>query len=217
MDSPAPRSPRDHLRDRLTTVRRAVLRRRRLLAVLCVAGAVAAGLRATAPPAAPTVELVVAARDLPAGQVLGTGDLAVADVPPDALPGGAVTEENGVAGAVLASPLRAGEPVTDVRVVGPGLADAADGRVAVPVRLSDAAQAALLTAGDVIDLMATDPEHSTTSTIAAGAIVLAVPPPADGADALSGRLVVLGISETAVAEVTAAAVTAFVTFAWPNR
>ncbi len=206
------------LRDRLTSVRRAVLRRRRLLAVLCVAAAAAAGLRATAPPAAPTAEVLVAGRDLPAGALLSTDDLTVVELSPNTAPEGVLTDVADAAGAILAAPLRAGEPVTDVRLVGPGLADTAPGTIAVPVRLSDAAQVGLLRVGDEVDLLATDPESRTTVTIASGALVLAVPDPdSETSDAITGRLAVLGIPESTVVDVAGAAVTSFVTYAWTNR
>jgi len=204
--------------DRLTSVRRTVLRRRRLLAVLCTVGAVAAGLRATAPPAPPTVDALVAARDLPAGAVLAEDDLMSVALPPDTVPAGVLTDTGDATGAILAAALRAGEPVTDVRLVGPGLANAATGTVAVPVRLSDAAQVGLLAVGDEIDLLATDPEARITETVASGALVLAVPDvKQDAPDAITGRLVVLGIPASTVVEVTAAAVTAFVTYVWTSR
>ena len=48
-------------------------------------------------------------------------------------------------GRVLAAPVRRGEPVTDVRVVGPGLwSQVPAGQVAAPVRLADLAVATLL-------------------------------------------------------------------------
>jgi Flp pilus assembly protein CpaB len=209
------RSRRTRLHDGLTTARRAVLRRRRLLAAACAAAAVGAALHATAPPPPPTVEILVASRDLPAGTALEADDVELRAVEPGQVPAGALTA--GRTGARLASPLRAGEPVTDVRLVGPDLTHGGDGLVALPVRLSDAGQAALLTVGDEIDLMATDPERRSTVTLAPRAVVLALPPPADGADALTGRLVVLGIPGAGVADVTAAAVTAFVTYAWSDR
>jgi Flp pilus assembly protein CpaB len=209
---------RVRLLDRLTSVRRAVLRRRRLLAVLCAIGAAAAGLRATAPPAAPTVEVLVAASDLPAGAELRAEDLSTVALTQETAPDGVLTEVGEAAGAILAAPLRAGEPVTDVRLVGPGLADAAPGTVAVPVRLSDAAQAGLLRVGDEVDLLATDPQSRTTATIASDALVLAVPElEQDAPDAITGRLIVAGIPDSSVAEVTGAAVTSFVTYAWTNR
>lgn len=204
------------LEHRGATLRRGVLRRRRLIAVVCTAGAVAAGLHAAAPPEPPTTTVLTAAHDLPAGAVLSPDDLRSVGLPPDVAPEGALTDPAVADGTLLASPLRAGEPVTDVRLVGQGLA--APGTVAVPVRLSDAAQVGLLTVGDEIDLLATEPESRTTETVAAGVVVLAVPEvAADAPDALTGRLVVLGVPSSEVGEVTGAAVTAFVTYAWPSR
>jgi len=208
----------DRLRDRLTSVRRAVLRRRRTLAVLCTVTAVAAGVRAAAPPATPTVAVLVAASDLPAGARLDAGDLATVALAPEAVPDGALDRPGDAVGSLLAAPVRAGEPITDVRLVGPALADTAPGTVALPVRLSDGAQAGLLETGDAIDLLATEPESRTTTTVASGAVVLAVPDlDREAPDAIPGRLVVLGIPAAAVGEVTASAGTAFVTYAWTNR
>lgn len=206
------------IRDRLTSVRRAVLRRRRLLAVVCTVGAVAAGLQATVPPAPLTDQILVAARDLPAGAVLDGDDLRTVGMAPDLTPDGVLTDAADVTGAILASPLRAGEAMTDVRLVGPGLADSAPGTVALPVRVSDAAQVGLLEVGDEIDLLATDPESRATSTIASGALVLAVPDLDERTpDAITGRLIVVGIPVSTVGLVTGAAVTSFVTYSWTNR
>ena len=79
-------------------------------------------------------------------------------------------------GRTLAAPLRRGEPVTDVRLVGPELTDGTPGLTAVPVRLPDAAMVALLEVGDLIDLIATDPQGSGATVVAAGVPVLAIPP-----------------------------------------
>lgn len=206
------RSPRD----RLTTLHRAILRRRRPLAAACTAIATFAALRAVAPPAAETVSVQVAATDLPAGHVLTGGDLETRSVAPDHRPDGLVTDP---VGATLAAPLRAGEPVTDVRLVGPDLTLAQpDGAVALPVRLSDAGQAALLDVGDHIDLFATDPQDQETDEIADDAIVLALPAADEnvGPAASGGRVVVLALPAVVVEEVTAAAVARFVTFAWAD-
>lgn len=200
----------------LTDLRRRVLRRRRPLAALLAAGAVAAALHALAPPAPPGVTVRVAGHDLPAGHVLGPGDLAEVRLPAGAAPTGVVGAPEG---RTLAGPLRAGEPVTDVRLVGVGLADAQPpGTVALPVRLSDAGQAALLTVGDRIDLLRTDPRAGTARALAGGALVLGLPEPAGTSDgALPGRLVVLALPVEEVEEVTAASVAAYVTYTWRRR
>ncbi|HYG92520.1 MAG TPA: SAF domain-containing protein [Nocardioides sp.] len=203
------------LRDRLTAVRRAVLRRRRLLAVLLTAAAVGAGLHAASPPPPATVEVTVAARDLAAGVPLEQDDLTSLELPPGAVPAQAVAEPSG---AVLAAPLRRGEPVTDVRLVGPALTDSAPGSSAVPVRLSDAEQAGLLSPGDPIALLATDPESGTTTTLASDVVVLAVPEDSGtSGDALTGRVVVLQVPGATVSQVVGAAATQLVTYAWADR
>jgi pilus assembly protein CpaB len=168
--------------------------------------------------AAATVPVVVAAADLPAGAVLGTGDLVVARLPADAAPAGVVTDPPQLAGAVLASPLRTGEPVTDVRVVGPGLWSAVPaGQVAAPVRLADLAVATLLRAGDRVDVLAAG-EGPDAQVVAAGALVLTAPsPPAEeGAPAPDGLLVLAVPPDTAGRlAVSAASATLTVTLGRP--
>jgi len=196
------------------SVRRAVLRRRRPLAAALTAVAVAAGLHAaTAPPPA-RVDVLVAARDLPSGAVLGPGDLTPVPFAPGSVPDDLATS---TAGRTLAAAVRRGEPVTDVRLVGPGLADGHPGLTAVPVRLPDAGMVGLLAAGDRIDLVAADPQGTGARVVAAGVPVLAVP----GADAddggVAGRLVVVGAAdETEVTRIADAAVRDFLTFTFPR-
>lgn len=190
-----------------------MLRRRRLIAALLLGGAAAVAVRSVAPPEPATAALLVAARDLPAGQALRPGDLVTMRVPPAAVPTG--TAEDPV-GRRLAAPLRAGEPVTDVRLVGPDLGAAQPaGTSTVPVRLTDAGQVALLTPGDRITLLGTDPQAGATRVLAREATVLAVPDPASAADgALPGRLVVLALDSEAVYHVTAASAAEYVTYTW---
>lgn len=190
-----------------------MLRRRRLLAALLTGVAVLAGVRAVAPPAAPTVPVLVAAHDLAAGSRLGQGDLVTARFRPGTEPGGLVEDATGL---TLATPLRRGEPVTDSRVLGPSLTDGLPGVVATPVRLPDAATASLLRVGDRVDVLAADPQGGATVPLARSALVLALPAPVDDAvaDALPGRLVVLGLRSDEVADVAGASVTRFLTVAY---
>jgi Flp pilus assembly protein CpaB len=118
---------------------------------------------------------------------------------------------------VLAGPVAAGEPVTDVRLVGRGLAAAHPDLTVMPVRLPDAGVAALLRPGDRIDLVAADPGSGDADPIAFDVLVLAVPAAtatAEDSSAPPGRLVVLGISPTAAADVGLAAVTQFLVVAY---
>ena len=204
------------LTDRWRSVRRVVLRRRRAIAALLVAVAVAAGVQAVAGPAPDTVAVLVAARDLPAGAEIGGGDLRTARFAPGSAPERLAQDP---VGRVLAAPLRAGEPVTDVRLVGPELTAGQPGLVAVPVRLPDPGMVALLDVGDRIDLVATDPQEGGASVVAADVPVLAIPAPDDQANAsgLSGGLVVVGAVSGQVEPLADAAVRSFVTYTWANR
>ena len=206
------RAIRDRLRRLLTSVRRAVLRRRRVLAALLTAVAVAAGLHSVTAPPPQRIDVLVAARDLPGGTVLGPGDLTPVPFAPGSVPDDLATF---TAGRTLAAPVRRGEPVTDVRLVGPGLADGHPGLTAVPVRLPDAGMVGLLAAGDRIDLVAADPQGSGARVVAAGVPVLAVPGalPVAASDGVTGRLVVVGAADQAeVTRIAGAAVRDFLTF-----
>lgn len=199
---------------RLVTIRRAVLRRRRALAALLTAVAVLAVLRTVSPPPDPTVPVLVATRDLASGTVVGADDLAEMAYPPATVPDGLAED---VVGRTLAAPVRRGEPITDVRVVGPGLtegyADPVD-LVAVPVRLPDAGSVGLLAVGDRIDLVATDPNAGDARVIAASTPVLALPAPEGSGHTggLTGRLVVLGASPAAAEAIAGAAVRDFLSY-----
>ncbi len=198
-------------RDRLTGLPRRfrlrVLRHRRLLAAALAALAVAAGLQAVVAPTPPGVRVAVAARDLPGGTVLTERDLTEVSFSEGSVPDGLAGETTG---RTLAAPLRRGEPVTDLRLVGPGLAAGHPGLTAVPIRLPDPAMAALLTVGDHIDLVAADPQGTAAQVIARGVPVLALPSEQPGAQgSLSGRLIVVGATEAVALDLAAAQVASF--------
>lgn len=190
-------------------LRRAVLARRRSLAALLAALAVLVGLQAAAPPPAPTRIVLTAARDLGGGTVLGAGDLVRTPLPPDAVPSGAITEADDVVGRTTTGPVRAGEPITDLRVVSGSLLDGYPGRVASPVRVADPGAVALLRIGDRVDVIAADPHgDAEAAVVAADAPVVALPRAGDTALA-SGGLVVLAVSDETARALAAASVSAY--------
>lgn len=202
--APLPAGRRERLR---RAVRRAVLARRRPLAAVCVAVAVLTGLHAVRPQTARRVTVVVAARDLDSGTVLSAHDLVARRYPADVAPVGSVTT---AVGRTLAAPVRAGEPVTDVRVVAPSLVSGYPGRVALPVRVADADAVALLRVGDTVDLVAADPRRGTASYVAIDAPVLALPAAdtqSPAAAGLTGRLVVIAVDPADVDHIAGAAAT----------
>lgn len=143
--------------------------------------------------------MLVAASDLAGGTALDANDIRVARYPVEAVPAGALTSLRRAEGRLLASPVRAGEPVTDVRFVGgPLVASLGAGVVAAPVRIADAAAASLLRVGDRVDVLAPDPRGIASTAVAVSrAPVLALP--TDGADlsaGSAGALVVLAVTHS---------------------
>lgn len=178
---------------------------RRWLVALAVGVAVLAGLDAVDPAPPPTTPVVVAAEDLSGGQVLSADDLAVRRMPAGLLPAGAEADVGALTGRTLSAPVRAGEVITDRRVLGPGLLQAHPGSVAVPVRLPDAEVGRLLRVGDVVDLVATSARGPST-TVADAVPVLALPAPAAPARSLgAGALVVVAVPEERALAVSRAA------------
>ena len=199
----------------LRRVRRAVLARRRLLAALLTGVAVAAGVQAATAPPPPSVGVLTAARDLPAGAVLGSDDLVTVDFAPGSVPTGATRD---AVGRTLAAPVRRGEPVTDVRLLGPALTAGTPELTAVPVRLPDAGMVELLEVGDRIDLIATDPHGAGASVVATGVPVLALPSGSAETDASGqpGGLVVVGVASTEVTALADAGVRLFLTYSFSH-
>ena len=197
----------------LRRVRRAVLARRRLLATVCVAVAVLAGLRAQAAPLPARTPVVTAARDLPAGTVLGPDDLRTSGFEPASVPAG-VLPVTAVVGRTTTTPVRAGEPFTGARLVSRSLLDGYPGLVAVPVRIGDpGAVRLLLRVGDRVDVLAADPRGGgagSATTVGSDVPVLALPRAPSGGDGLTqGALVVVAVPRAEAARLAQAAVGSF--------
>ena len=159
--------------------------------------------------------VIVAATDLPAGTVLAATDLSVARLPAELLPSGVAADPADLAGRVLAGGVRAGEPVTDVRLLGAGLtALLPPGQVAAPVRLADLGVAALVRAGDRVDVLATPPEAATAEMVAGSVLVLAAPAGSEEGDPASG-LLLLAVDGATAARLAATSTTATLTVSLP--
>lgn len=167
------RSPR-------AVARRLLSRYRRPVAAALAGTAVLVTVAAVRPPDAVTVPVVVAGGDLPAGVPLAAADLRVVDVPRACAPVGAERDPGTLADRVPITELRAGEAVTATRLVGgrdgsaPG-AGAAAGLLAAPVRIADPGAVALLSPGDVVDVLAADETSGQASVVARQVRVLTVP------------------------------------------
>ncbi|MGC0362732.1 Flp pilus assembly protein CpaB [Rhodococcus sp. 27YEA15] len=140
-------------------------------------------------PASERIAVVVAAHDLSSGRVIEAADLDIREFAAGQLPDGTLTEPADALGSTAAGPMRAGEIVTDSRLLGSrlaGLAVGSDDARIVPVRLADPAVANILHTGDSVDVLTTMPDtpnessnHSAPRVLANGAIVVLVTAPTD--------------------------------------
>lgn len=196
-----------------SSFRRAVLWHRRKLAVLAVLAAVLTGLAAAAPEGPTTLSVVRAVTGLPGGVRLGADDLEVADVVAADAPEGAARDPADLVGRTLAAPVARGQVLTELAVVS---ARASPGRVLAPLRLSDAEAAALLRAGDVVDVLAADPQSEQAFVAGRAVRVVTVPAPADpgsGADP-AGALVLVEVDAETARVLARAAVSATLSVMW---
>lgn len=189
---------------RLLTLRVLAWRARRVTAVLVVAALALAVARTLAPPPAPTVGVVVLARDVAAGATLDAADLRLRALPGCCVPEAALDDPTALVGRTLLVTAPAGLPVVDGLLAGERFdVDPPPGTVVVPVRLGGAT-APLLRPGDRVDLVPSagtwdgaagdgdactpddgdacaDPDDAAPPVLARGALVLEVPePPAGG-------------------------------------
>lgn len=189
---------------------------RRWLAAGLAAAAVAVGIGAARPAPAETTTVLVSARDLAGGTALTAADLRTVTMPVAVVPAGVLRPGQEPLGRLLVGPVRAGEALTDVRVLGPGLLAAlpGNGLVAATVRLDDEGAAALLRTGDKVDVLAASSQdspgegrtpRSTATVVATDVTVLAVPRDAEGST--DGGLVVIATDPPTASRLAAAAVT----------
>jgi Flp pilus assembly protein CpaB len=191
----------------LTQVRRALTRYRRVVAALLAAGAVVAVIDTVAPTPAPSRPVVVAAHDLAAGTRLSVSDLRTVAVPPGVVPDGASGTSARLVGRLIAGPMRAGEPVTDVRLLGRSLLSRyRQGLVAMPFRVGDASVAELLRVGDHIAVFAATSDRAPASLVVSDAPVMALPD-SESSDQ-DGALIVIGVEVSDAAALAAASATA---------
>jgi Flp pilus assembly protein CpaB len=182
-----------------------------------LAASVAFAIQAVSPPPPRTESVLVAAADLDAGTRLSPDDVRLQEFAPASLPDGAVRRPALATGRTLDAPVRKGEILTDVRLLGAAFLDSyGDGLVAAPVRIADAASVRLVRVGDVVDVLAAGLGANGSATSAARLVatstpVLTVPPEGDDplgtTDTGAGALVVVVTSSETAARLAAAAVT----------
>lgn len=137
-------------------------------------------------PAGDYAQVVVADHDLRPGAALTAADVRLEKRLASTVPDGARADVGAVVGSTLAGPARRGEVLTDVRLLGSRLAEAAIGPKAgpgariVPLHLADGALIDLVRVGDVVDVLAAPaasaPEnaHAAPKVVATDAVVVLV-------------------------------------------
>jgi hypothetical protein len=148
---------------------------------------------------------------------LSPDDVRLKEFAPASLPDGAVRTSALATGRTLDAPVRKGEILTDVRLLGAAFLDSyGDGVVAAPVRIADAASVRLLRVGDVVDVLAAGLGANGSATSAARLVATATPVltiPSEGENPLSttdtgaGALIVVVTSSETAARLAAAAAT----------
>ncbi|ORV82999.1 flagellar biosynthesis protein FlgA [Mycobacterium interjectum] len=152
------------------------------------------------------IEVVVAARDLRPGAALNADDVRLEKRSATTIPDGSQRDVATVAGSMLAGPTRRGEVLTDVRLLGSRLAEAAIGSKAgpgariVPLHLADGALIDLLRVGDVVDVLAAPAADApatgapaVTKVVATDAVVVLVSPKQKVQAADSDRVVLVAL------------------------
>jgi Flp pilus assembly protein CpaB len=193
---------------------RTVAARRVAAGTLVILAAIAA---VRSDPDADRVHIVVAAKDLSPGVALTASDVVVETRTATTIPDGSQSDVTTVVGATLAGPARRGEVITDVRLLGPRLAESAAGPDAriVPLPLADTALLDLVRPGDVVDVLAAGPTDTGTDAgpqvIATDAIVVLVSGKPKGAANGSDRVVMVAVGAQEANAVAGAALVQTVT------
>lgn len=192
---------------------------RRKLAVLAALAAVLTGFAAMTPGGPPTLAVVRASGQLAGGSMLDASDLELVRVVARDAPEGALVAIEDLVGQRLAAPVAEGQILTPLALVAAG-ADVTRGRVVAPLRLPDSDLAALLRAGDLVDVIAAGDQAGETVSntearmVAQAVRVVTVPEPMDDGEAASGALVLLEVTPETARALAQAAAAASLTVIW---
>ncbi|MCV7399705.1 flagellar biosynthesis protein FlgA [Mycobacterium fragae] len=147
------------------------------------------------------VDVVVAARDLTPGAALTPEDVRLDKRSATTIPEGSQADIGVVVGSTLAGPARRGEVLTDVRLLGPRLADSTAGPDAriVPLHPADNALTDLVRPGDVVDVVAASEADSASRprVVATDAVVVLVSAKQKTQTASNDRVVLVALPAAA--------------------
>lgn len=156
---------------------RARMLRRRILAGVLLAVAAGALVFDAVGPNRGMTQVVVASRTFDAGMVLEPSDVTVREFPTESVPEGVINRD-AAAGRYVASPVAAGEILTEQRLAGGRLAELLTGdpeAYVVAVTPQDSGLTPMLRTGDRVDVLTAGEESGSVVAIARGARVIATP------------------------------------------
>lgn len=183
------------------STRRFILLHRRVLAAAFAGLAVLFALGALKP-TGDLARVVVARHDLAAGSLLAADDLRVVSLATATRPSHSWAGTAQLLGRRVAAPLRRGEPLTDFRLLEPGLlAGYGNGLVLSTIRLGEATGLTGLRVGDHVDVVGSTPQGPTSTVVAHRAEVASLPRSDNGEAALT-----LAVSKQAALQLATAAV-----------
>jgi len=199
----------------LHALARAASWHRRKLAVLATVAAVLAGVSAAAPEGPAMISVVKAKSRLPAGTVISTSDLVLDRVAASDIPEGVLTDPLALVGKTLAAPVAENQMMTPLAATD-ARTSVPPGHVIAPLRLADTALAALVRPGDLVDVIAADPQAGQATVVAAGARVITIPtvPKERVGPDPEGALVLIDVDDHTASVVAHAAASATLSIIW---
>lgn len=182
--------------------------------MVATVAAVLTGLTALAPPRPPTVSVVTAARPLSAGSTIQAADLELTELPPRAVPDGAVTDPTALVGEKLAGQVPERQVLTPDALL--RQRSGSTGVVVAPLPLADDRVSGLLQAGDVVDVLAADTQSGKTKVVATAVHVLTgtIAESEAGSGSGTGGLVLVEVGAGTATALAAAASTSVLSIVW---
>ena len=163
----------------LRSLTRIFTRHRRLAAALTAGLSLFCVVMALQPRPSATVTVLVAVHDIPGGTVLADSDVELRQIPQSAVPDTALHSTAEAVGKLVTTALPRGSILNLASIVSHSWGSVAKGQVIVPIRLGDADIAALLSPGDIIDVLANG--ENSAAILAQDARILAIPTKKPGA------------------------------------
>ncbi len=200
----------------LQALARAASWHRRKLAVVAAIASMLTGLSAVAPEGPATITVVKAKSRLPGGMILSVSDLVLDRVVASDVPEGVLTDPNELVGKTLAAPVAQNQMMTLLTTTA-GRTSVPTGHVIAPLRLGDAALTALLRPGDLVEVVAADPDGGEPATVVASNVRVVTVPEAPNDRAgpgPDGGLVLIDVDSRTAAMVAQAAASATLSVFW---